>query len=132
MKTCSWAFGSYGDRCQGHASFFYFYVSYRRLCLVHLLQLNWQGYVYLLSYRIMSETLLVFNGAIQTQQYMQEGAYSLQDLVLILVSAISFLFLVLDAFWHENGYQLLVCMASGCLNLIQLIVYAVCNSHYFF
>jgi len=32
---------------------------------------------------------------------------------------------VLDAFWHENGYQLLVCMASGALNLVQLIVYAV-------
>ena len=44
---------------------------------------------------------------------------------MILISAIYFLGLVLDAFWHENGYQLLVSMASGCLNLVQLIVYAV-------
>lgn len=47
----------------------------------------------------------------------------MQDLILILMSAFIFLFLVLDAFWHENGHQLLVCMASGGLNLVQLIIF---------
>lgn len=51
---------------------------------------------------------------------------NLQDLVLLLVSSIFFLLLVLDAFYHENAYQLLVSMASGGINLAQLIVYAVC------
>jgi hypothetical protein len=56
---------------------------------------------------------------------LQPGLSTLQDLILILVSAIYFLVLVLDAFYHENGSQLLVSMASGGLNLVQLIVYAV-------
>lgn len=55
--------------------------------------------------------------------YLQGGINTLQDLTLILISAALFLFLVLDAFWLENGYQLLVCMASGGLNLLQLIIY---------
>ena len=56
---------------------------------------------------------------------LQTGSTRLQDLLLILLSAVYFLLLVLDAFWQENGYQLLVCMASGVLNLVQLVVYAV-------
>jgi hypothetical protein len=48
--------------------------------------------------------------------------------VLLLVSVVYFLGIVLDAFWRENGYQLLVGMASGTLSLVQVIVYAVRTS----
>lgn len=56
---------------------------------------------------------------------LQSNSRNLQDLVLLLVSSVFFLFLVLDAFWLENAYQLLVSMASGGINLGQVILYSV-------
>lgn len=47
-----------------------------------------------------------------------------QDLVAIQVTAAFFFFLVLDAFYQENAYQLIACMAAALLSLVQLILYA--------
>jgi hypothetical protein len=64
------------------------------------------------------------SGAFAATELSKEGMKNLQDLVLLLVSSIVFLCIVVDAFWHENAYQLLVSMASGGLNLAQLIIYS--------
>ena len=64
-------------------------------------------------------------GSFATTELAKEGMKNLQDLVLLLVSSVVFLCIVADAFWHENAYQLLVSMASGGLNLAQLIIYSV-------
>lgn len=65
-------------------------------------------------------------GSFASTELAKEGMRNLQDLVLLLVSSVVFLCIVADAFWHENAYQLLVSMASGALNLAQLIIYSVC------
>lgn len=65
-------------------------------------------------------------GSFASTELAKEGTRNLQDLVLLLVSSVVFLCIVADAFWHENAYQLLVSMASGGLNLAQLIIYSVC------
>lgn len=57
--------------------------------------------------------------------FLQPGKSTIQDLTLLLFSAIFYLLIVLDAFWHENGFQLLGTMVIGALNLLQSIVYAV-------
>lgn len=63
--------------------------------------------------------------------FLQPGKSTIQDLTLLLFSAIFYLLIVLDAFWHENGFQLLGTMVIGALNLLQSIVYAVgpCNEN---
>lgn len=65
------------------------------------------------------------SGAFAVTELSKEDSRNLQDLILLLVSAVMFLCIVLDAFWLENAYQLLVSMASGGLNLAQLIIYSV-------
>lgn len=64
-------------------------------------------------------------GSFASTELAKEGMRNVQDLVLLLVSSVMFLCIVADAFWHENAYQLLVSMASGGLNLAQLIIYSV-------
>ncbi|WPT13220.1 Mitogen-activated protein kinase kinase kinase 20 [Picochlorum sp. SENEW3] len=64
------------------------------------------------------------SGAFAVTELSKEDSRNLQDLILLLVSAVMFLCIVLDAFWLENAYQLLVSMASGGLNLAQLIIYS--------
>lgn len=63
-------------------------------------------------------------GSFASIELVKEGTTNLQDLVLLLVSSVMFLCIVVDAFWHENAYQLLVSMASGGLNLAQLVIYS--------
>jgi hypothetical protein len=57
--------------------------------------------------------------------HLQAGPSALQDITLILFSAVYYLALVLDSFWRENGYQLLVCMGLGFLNIATLLVYGI-------
>lgn len=63
-------------------------------------------------------------GSFASIELAKEGVSNYQDLILLLVSSVMFLCIVVDAFWHENAYQLLVSMASGGLNLAQLVVYS--------
>ena len=63
-------------------------------------------------------------GSFASIELVKEGTSNYQDLIMLLVSAVMFLCIVVDAFWHENAYQLLVSMASGGLNLAQLVIYA--------
>jgi hypothetical protein len=63
-------------------------------------------------------------GSFASIELVKEGTSNYQDLIMLLVSSVMFLCIVVDAFWHENAYQLLVSMASGGLNLAQLVIYA--------
>lgn len=49
----------------------------------------------------------------------------LQDLLLILLTALLSLALLLDAFARENAYQLLACLVLGALQISQLVVFLV-------
>ena len=55
----------------------------------------------------------------------------LQDLLLILLTALLSLALLLDAFERENAYQLLACLGLGGLQISQLAVFLVSTFSHF-